>query len=97
LKDCIIALAAGALVGVIYGLINVRSPAPPIIGLVGLVGILLGEQAVLLAKRVMNSEPITISLQKGEGEVQGPEKQPAGSTSALPFVGSAPKKPARSD
>jgi XapX domain-containing protein len=41
-----VALAAGVLVGVIYGLISVRSPAPPIIGLVGLLGILIGEQAV---------------------------------------------------
>jgi XapX domain-containing protein len=87
LKDCIIALAAGALVGVIYGLINVRSPAPPIIGLVGLVGILLGEQAVLLAKRVVNSQPIAISHPRDEGEPHIPEKQPVGSTPTLPSGG----------
>ena len=41
-----ISLAVGLLVGVIYGLLNVRSPAPPIIALLGLLGILLGETAI---------------------------------------------------
>ena len=40
----IASLGAGLLVGVVYALINVRSPAPPIVALVGLLGILLGEQ-----------------------------------------------------
>jgi XapX domain-containing protein len=61
LRPYLAALAAGALVGIIYGLMNVRSPAPPVIGLVGLLGILLGEQAVPLAKRLLASEPITAS------------------------------------
>lgn len=61
MKAYVAALAAGALVGLIYGLINVRSPAPPVIGLVGLLGILLGEQAVPLAKRLLKAEPITVS------------------------------------
>jgi XapX domain-containing protein len=43
----VVAFAAGALVGVIYGLIDVRSPAPPVVALVGL---LAGEQVVPLAK-----------------------------------------------
>jgi XapX domain-containing protein len=47
------ALGAGLLVGVIYGLLGVRSPAPPVVALVGLLGILLGEQAVPVAKRVV--------------------------------------------
>ena len=37
---------AGVGVGVIYGLITVRSPAPPIIALLGLLGMLAGEAAV---------------------------------------------------
>ncbi len=44
MKMYIVSLAAGLLVGVIYGFLNVRSPAPPIIALVGLLGILAGEQ-----------------------------------------------------
>jgi len=41
-----ISLAAGLAIGVIYGLIAVRSPAPPIIALLGLLGMLAGEAAV---------------------------------------------------
>lgn len=51
LRTYLIALGAGLLAGVLYGLLNVRSPAPPIVGLVGLLGILVGEQVPALAKR----------------------------------------------
>jgi XapX domain-containing protein len=47
----LVSLLAGLVVGVAYGLVQVRSPAPPLIALVGLLGILVGEQAVGLAKR----------------------------------------------
>lgn len=50
MKTYVIALAVGLLVGVIYGLLNVRSPAPPYVALLGLLGILLGEQAVPVVK-----------------------------------------------
>jgi XapX domain-containing protein len=46
LKAAAIALAVGLLVGGIYALLGVRSPAPPVVALVGLLGMLLGEQAV---------------------------------------------------
>jgi XapX domain-containing protein len=36
----------GLAVGVAYGLFKVHSPAPPLIALVGLLGMVLGEQAV---------------------------------------------------
>jgi XapX domain-containing protein len=47
-------------VGCIYSFIKVRSPAPPLIALVGLLGILLGEQGVPLIKQlfVKDSAPI---------------------------------------
>lgn len=61
MKFYLISLAVGILVGVIYGLLNVRSPAPPVVALVGLLGILLGEQAVPLAKRLMDGTPVNIS------------------------------------
>lgn len=50
MRPYLVSLAAGILIGVIYGLIKVRSPAPPMIALVGLLGILLGEQVVPLVK-----------------------------------------------
>ena len=51
MKIYVLSLAAGLLVGVIYSLIDVRSPAPPAIALIGLLGILLGEQAVPLIRQ----------------------------------------------
>jgi XapX domain-containing protein len=39
-------LGAGLLVGVIYSAIKVRSPAPPLIALIGLLGMVIGVQAV---------------------------------------------------
>jgi XapX domain-containing protein len=53
-------LAVGVLVGIIYGLLNVRSPAPPVIALIGLFGILLGEQIVPMAKRLIAKEPVNV-------------------------------------
>jgi XapX domain-containing protein len=59
MKTYVLSLAVGLLVGVIYGVLNVRSPAPPVIALVGLLGILIGEQLVPLAKRLVSSDPIS--------------------------------------
>ncbi|WP_204994098.1 MULTISPECIES: DUF1427 family protein [unclassified Sphingopyxis] len=52
MKIYLVSLGAGLLVGVIYSLLGVRSPAPPIVALIGLGGILLGEQLVPIAKRI---------------------------------------------
>ncbi|MHA6769149.1 XapX domain-containing protein [Sphingobium ummariense] len=52
MKPYLLSLGAGLLVGIVYSLLGVRSPAPPIIALVGLAGILLGEQVIPLAKRI---------------------------------------------
>jgi XapX domain-containing protein len=46
-------LAAGMLIGVIYSLINVRSPAPPLVALIGLLGILVGEQLLPVGQRLL--------------------------------------------
>lgn len=40
------AFLAGLMVGVIYFFIGVRSPAPPLVALVGLLGMVLGEAVV---------------------------------------------------
>jgi len=44
MKVYLVSFGAGLLVGVVYSLFNVRSPAPPVVALIGLLGILLGEQ-----------------------------------------------------
>jgi len=59
MKLYIVSLAAGLLVGIIYALLQVRSPAPPAIALIGLLGILVGEQIVPIAKRMMTGQPVT--------------------------------------
>ncbi|CAN5199374.1 XapX domain-containing protein [soil metagenome] len=56
MKPYVVSLALGILVGVIYAVFSVRSPAPPIIALVGLLGILAGEQIPPLVKRLIGSD-----------------------------------------
>jgi XapX domain-containing protein len=43
-KTYLVATGAGLLVGIVYALLGVRSPAPPIVALCELLGILVGEQ-----------------------------------------------------
>ena len=50
----LLSLGACLLVGVIYSLLDVRSPAPPVVALVGLLGILVGEQIIPVAKRMLD-------------------------------------------
>ena len=45
MKTLLISFVVGLLVGVAYGVIRVKSPAPPIVALLGLLGMVLGEQA----------------------------------------------------
>jgi XapX domain-containing protein len=59
MKLYLVSLGAGVLVGVIYALMQVRSPAPPAVALLGLLGMLVGEQLVPLAKRAFSSEPVS--------------------------------------
>jgi len=56
MKPYLASLALGLLVGVIYALFGVRSPAPPVIALVGLLGILLGEQLPPLFKHLRQTD-----------------------------------------
>jgi XapX domain-containing protein len=66
MKIYLTALGAGLLVGVIYSLLNVRSPAPPVVALIGLLGILAGEQIVPIAKRLVAGERLSLHWLKGE-------------------------------
>ncbi|WP_350655905.1 DUF1427 family protein [Psychrobacter sp. S1-30-MNA-CIBAN-0213] len=54
MKIYIISLTVGILAGLLYGVLNVRSPAPPVAALVGLFGMLMGEQIVPFAKQFIN-------------------------------------------
>jgi XapX domain-containing protein len=56
----LLSLGAGLLVGVVYSLLGVRSPAPPIVALIGLLGILIGEQAVPMVRHMLRGAPVTV-------------------------------------
>ena len=70
----VLSLAVGVGVGVIYGLVSVRSPAPPIIALLGLLGMLAGEAAVQWLKG--HSQPIANALHLKSFEVAPKKPQP---------------------
>jgi XapX domain-containing protein len=44
MRVLLISFVVGLGVGILYGLIRVKSPAPPIVALLGLLGMVLGEQ-----------------------------------------------------
>jgi XapX domain-containing protein len=66
MKMYLVSLVVGLFVGAIYGFLNVRSPAPPVIALLGLLGMLLGEQLAPLARHVVARERITLTRLKAE-------------------------------
>jgi XapX domain-containing protein len=58
---------AGLLVGIVYSLLNVRSPAPPVVALVGLFGILIGEQIIPVAKHMLDGSNPAAAWRKSHG------------------------------
>jgi XapX domain-containing protein len=50
MKAYLVSLAAGVVVGLIYSVMQVKSPAPPTIALVGLLGMLAGEHVIPLVR-----------------------------------------------
>lgn len=51
----LISLAIGLLVGVIYGALDFRSPAPPAIALIDLMGMLLGEKLWPMGRQLVGT------------------------------------------
>jgi XapX domain-containing protein len=66
----LVSLLMGLAVGAAYGLVQVNSPAPPMIALVGLFGMVLGQQAVDMAKRHF-VPPAQASIQHDVGDAKG--------------------------
>lgn len=66
MKIYLVSLLAGMLVGGIYALLDVRSPAPPVVALLGLLGMLLGEQAITIGKRALRGEALSRAWFAGE-------------------------------
>ena len=61
MKLYLLSVAAGLLVGVVYALLHVKSPAPPAVALLGLLGIATGEQLGTLALRLLNGEHVSVA------------------------------------
>jgi len=60
----LISLAAGVLIGLLYALLKVRSPAPPAVALIGLLGRRGGDRAprhFLHADDTAQKVPVTLS------------------------------------
>jgi XapX domain-containing protein len=85
----LVSLGAGLLVGVIYSLLNVRSPAPPLVALVGLLGILLGEQVIPVGKQLLAGTSLAAACHDAKsvphlfGELPGRNTEPLVDTAKL--------------
>jgi XapX domain-containing protein len=55
----VVSFGVGLLVGLVYGSLGVRSPAPPIAALVGLLGMLAGEQVIPLGRHLLSSTSVS--------------------------------------
>ncbi|MCO4877607.1 DUF1427 family protein [Paraburkholderia caribensis] len=56
MKPYIVSLAAGVVVGLLYNIVDVKSPAPPIVallGLLGLLGMVAGEHAIPFVRSLL--------------------------------------------
>lgn len=64
MKVLFVSFAVGLLVGVLYGVIRVKSPAPPVVALLGLLGMVLGEQlgVWILAKKISLRQSASVCL-----------------------------------
>ena len=73
MKPYLVSLCVGLLVGLIYSLLGVRSPAPPVTALIGLFGMLVGEQAVpLLRAKVAGMTASAAAHRDAARQVLGP-------------------------
>lgn len=58
----IISLGVGFGVGLLYWLLKVQSPAPPLIALAGLLGMVLGEHAIPVVKAQFFTQSATVQV-----------------------------------
>ena len=62
----LLSLGAGLLVGIVYSLLNVRSPAPPVVALVGLLGILVGEQIIPVVQHMVEGSHLAAAWRQSQ-------------------------------
>ncbi len=86
MKIYLVSFGAGLLVGVVYSLFNVRSPAPPVVALIGLLGILLGEQIIPVGRQMITGTSIRTAWQQARcgqhlfGAMPGRHAEPPAAT-----------------
>lgn len=78
MKLYLASLAAGVLVGVLYALMGVRSPAPPVVALLGLLGMLAGEQIPGAVRGALKGEWPVLGAAADAAAPAAPEARPAG-------------------
>jgi XapX domain-containing protein len=66
MRTYLLSLGAGLLVGFVYSLLNVRSPAPPVVALVGLLGILIGEQIIPVARHMLEGSHLAAAWRQSQ-------------------------------
>ena len=92
MKVYLFSLGAGVMVGVLYSLIDVRSPAPPLIALVGLLGILFGEQIIPVGKQMLAGSAVSAAWRDAKctshmfGMLPGRHAEEAAKISATDFL-----------
>ncbi|SAL24164.1 hypothetical protein AWB69_01738 [Caballeronia udeis] len=53
MKAYLLSLLLGVVVGLIYHVVGVKSPAPPTVALAGLLGMLAGENAITFVRTLL--------------------------------------------
>ena len=78
MKGLLLSLVVGVGVGVLYGLLRVKSPAPPIIALLGLLGMVLGEHLAvwMQTKQVDVARAASVRLVGESHDRQHPSEAP---------------------
>ncbi len=75
MKAMLISFGVGLMVGAIYALLRVRSPAPPLIALAGLLGMVWGEQLIqnYLSRSIVSASLVQV-LQGQSPREAGPKR-----------------------
>jgi XapX domain-containing protein len=70
MKAMLISFAVGLMIGAIYALLRVRSPAPPLIALAGLLGMVWGEQLIqgYLSRNTAAASQVHVLQSQSPGE-----------------------------
>jgi len=81
MKLYLLSLGAGLLAGLLYSVLNVRSPAPPVVALLGLFGMLIGEQLIPVGKQLLTGAGLISACQQSAanqhvlGQLPGRQQQ----------------------